>query len=494
MNLPSDARIQPPRFAPEPFGLFPLPPELRLALEAEVAGLTFEPVPEVPVYDSDYGHAVIGGISASSGVQPSIGHAPMSQALYERFYAVLTPMIEAWAGCELEPTWGYGIRSYGRGCVLHLHRDRIDTHVISCIVHVEDRSEVRWPLDFIDHDGRHHQVFFEPGTVLFYESLCPHGRLVPFQGEHYRNLYFHWRPRGWDSTPLRGMRCKYPSLETALAEWQVPAPALEEAELAPAWRDWLLTNLSRGCDPAALGARALAEGLDADAVARLLQAAPRGQALPGLSVQGLHEAPLTRTEHHPRAWRLDTPLAQVYEIPDLLSAQECEGLIHLIDSSLQPSTVTIGPGDYRTSRTCHLRDLDAPLIGVLETRLAALIGVDPTFSEPLQGQRYDRGQYFRAHTDWFEPGSREFIEHTALGGQRTWTVMVYLNQVGAGGQTRFLHLGRTFTPVPGMGLAWNNLHADGSPNPATLHESLPVEEGLKYVITKWFRALPGRNG
>jgi len=184
----------------------------------------------------------------------------------------------------------------------------------------------------------------------------------------------------------------------------------------------------------------------------------------------------------------------VYEIPDLLSAQECEELIDLIDSSLQPSTVTIGPDDYRTSRTCHLRDLDAPLIAVLEARLAALIGVDPTCSEPLQGQRYDSGQYFRAHTDWFEPGSQEFIEHTALGGQRTWTVMVYLNPVAAGGQTRFLHLGRTFTPVRGMGLAWNNLHADGSPNPATLHESLPVEEGLKYVITKWFRALPGRNG
>lgn len=488
MTLPSAARIQPPHFAPQPFGLFPLPPELVGALEAEVAALTFAPVSELPVDDSDYGRTVVGGISDARGAQPSIGHAPLSQALYDRFYEILTPRIAAWAGCPLEPTWGYGIRSYGRGCLLHLHRDRIDTHVISCIVHVQDRSDVPWPLDFIDHEGQHHRVFFEPGTVLFYESLCPHGRLVPFQGEYYRNLYFHWRPQGWDPAPLTGMRCKYPNLATALAEWTAPA------ELPPAWRDWLLTNLSRGCDPEALVTRALAEGLDAEAVSRLLQDAQRGDAAPGVSFRHLHEAPLTRAEHQPRAWRLDTPLAQVYEIPDLLSAQECDALIDLIDSSLQPSTVTIGPGDYRTSRTCHLRDLDAPLIGVLEARLAALIGVDPPCSEPLQGQRYDRGQYFRAHTDWFDPGSQEFIEHTALGGQRTWTVMVYLNPVAAGGQTRFMHLGRTFTPVRGMGLAWNNLHADGSPNPATLHESLPVEEGLKYVITKWFRALPGRNG
>ena len=492
MTVPSAARLQPPRFAPQPFELFLLPPELLGPLEAEVAALTFAPVSEVPVYDSEYGRAVVGGISDSGGARPSIGHAPLSQALHDRFYEILTPRISAWAGCPLEPTWGYGIRSYGRGCRLHLHRDRIDTHVISCIVHVEDRSDVPWPLDFIDHDGRHHQLVFEPGTVLFYESLCPHGRVVPFQGEYYRNLYFHWRPQAWDPAPLRGMRCKYPDLATALDEWAPPSEL--PSELPPAWRDWLLTNLNRGCDPAALVSRALAEGLDAEAVSHLLQDGQRVQAAPGVSFRDLHEAPLTRAEHLPRAWRLDTPLAQLYEIPDLLSAQECEALIDLIDSSLQPSTVTIGPSDYRTSRTCHLRDLDPPLIAVLETRLSALIGVEPTCSEPLQGQRYDRGQYFLAHTDWFEPGSQEFIEHTALGGQRTWTVMVYLNPVAAGGQTRFMHLGRTFTPVRGMGLAWNNLHADGSPNPATLHESLPVENGLKYVITKWFRALPGRNG
>ena len=36
------------------------------------------------------------------------------------------------------------------------------------------------------------------------------------------------------------------------------------------------------------------------------------------------EAPLTRPEHQPRARRLDTPLAQVYEVPALLSHEECE--------------------------------------------------------------------------------------------------------------------------------------------------------------------------
>jgi len=61
-------------------------------------------------------------------------------------------------------------------------------------------------------------------------------------------------------------------------------------------------------------------------------------------------------------------------------------------------------------------------------------------------------------------------------------------------QQRLEHLRRCFTPVKGLALAWNNLQADGTPNPFTLHESIPVEAGSKWVITKWFRAQMGRNG
>ena len=111
----------------------------------------------------------------------------------------------------------------------------------------------------------------------------------------------------------------------------------------------------------------------------------------------------------------------------------------------------------------------------------------------MQGQRYDSSQYFREHTDWFEPGTDEFASHTNPGGQRTWTVMICLNTVHRGGQTCFHRLGRCFTPIQGLALAWNNLMADGTPNPFTLHEAMPVEDGTKWVVTKWFRARPGRN-
>ena len=119
--------------------------------------------------------------------------------------------------------------------------------------------------------------------------------------------------------------------------------------------------------------------------------------------------------------------------------------------------------------------------------------MDPRLSEPIQGQRYDPGEYFKEHTDWFTPGTEEYITHTRVGGQRTWTVMIYLNVVERGGETFFRKLDRCFTPSPGLALIWNNLQADGTPNPFTLHEAIPVAKGHKWVITKWFRSQPGRN-
>ncbi len=277
------------------------------------------------------------------------------------------------------------------------------------------------------------------------------------------------------------------------------------AAIPDAWKEWLLHNRDRGCARQGLMDRALAQGFDREAIDAVLDEGTPPDAAPVQlfdskpSVQAMNwlrwfEAPLTRPDHQPRAWRLDTPLAQVYELPAFLGPEQCDEVIEAINSSLKPSTVTRGSNDYRTSRTCHLRQNSPELAAQLDQRFSELFGVDSRFSEPIQGQRYDPGEYFKQHTDWFSPGTKEFTTHTTNGGQRTWTVMIYLNVVERGGETCFKRLGRCFTPVPGFGLAWNNLQADGTPNPFTLHEAMPVEAGHKWVITKWFRERAGRNG
>ena len=109
----------------------------------------------------------------------------------------------------MKKAWAYGVRSYTPNSILHLHRDRCDTHVLSCIIFVDQDSEVNWPLDFYDHEYKHHQVEFEPGDVLFYESLCVHGRATPFKGNYYRNMYFHWTPTDWVKEEYRDMKCAF---------------------------------------------------------------------------------------------------------------------------------------------------------------------------------------------------------------------------------------------------------------------------------------------
>lgn len=498
-----------PRFAPTPFRLLKTPKPLQDRLEQDYRAMTFEPVEQEVQHDQAYQADVIAGISSVRSRTPDLRYAPMSEAFKQLAYEQLTPLMEQWVGQPLERSWGYGVRSYGAGSWLHMHRDRVDTHVVSCIVHVADQSNQPWPLDFIDHEAVHHRVLFKPGTMLFYESLCPHGRASEFDGDFYRNMYFHWRPKDWDPAPYQQLASKFSSVEDALQSNQ---SLRLMASIPETWRDWLILNRDRGCDREGMLERALAHGFERQALEAVLDAgvttasvASAAMQPPAASSVGAagsdqpsmlqwFEAPLTEPAHHPRAWRLDTPLAQIYEIPNLLSREECQQVIAAIDQGLQPSTVTRGSSDYRTSRTCHLRRRHAELAEMLDRRFAALLGVEPELSEPIQGQRYDPGQYFKQHTDWFAPGTDEFLTHTSPGGQRTWTLMVYLNAVELGGETCFKRLGRCFTPVPGMALAWNNLQADGTPNPFTLHEANPVEQGSKWVITKWFRAETGRNG
>ena len=179
----------------------------------------------------------------------------MSEGLMELAYAQLTPLMEEWAGQPLERSWGYGVRSYGPGSWLHMHRDRVDTHVVSCIVHVADQSNEPWPLDFIDHDAEHHRVVFKPGTMLFYESLCPHGRASEFDGAFYRNMYFHWRPKAWDPAPYQQLAAKFATVEEACQSNQ---DLKRIASIPETWRDWLLLNQGRGCDREGMLERAMA--------------------------------------------------------------------------------------------------------------------------------------------------------------------------------------------------------------------------------------------
>ena len=179
---------------------------------------------------------------------------------------------------------------------------------------------------------------------------------------------------------------------------------------------------------------------------------------------------------------------EIFIARSFLSEKECAGLIDRIDRDLKPSGLLADSPDpeFRTSQTCELSPAD-PLVDFVDNKIAAFMGMDPAFAETLQGQRYAIGQQFKPHHDFFYTDQPYWPAQEKSGGQRTWTAMAFLNNVEAGGQTFFERAGVRITPKAGNLLMWNNLDLAGEPNMYSLHQGMPVEAGVIYIVTKWFR-------
>jgi len=192
-----------------------------------------------------------------------------------------------------------------------------------------------------------------------------------------------------------------------------------------------------------------------------------------------------------RVRHVPTPRLTLLTAPKFIPSDLCQGLIELIDKDRRPSTIADANGDnyFRTSETCDLDPKEAA-VKDLEDMLFELNRIDRAHGEPVQGQRYAVGQEFKPHTDYFEPQGADFEQFCSVAGNRTWTFMIYLNEVEAGGGTRFKVIGKTFQPETGRLVCWDNRRADGSCNAATLHHGMKVRAGVKYVITKWYREKP----
>ncbi|MEL6529699.1 MAG: 2OG-Fe(II) oxygenase [Pseudomonadota bacterium] len=195
-----------------------------------------------------------------------------------------------------------------------------------------------------------------------------------------------------------------------------------------------------------------------------------------------------RLRANPLVQELGDSKTKLFTWPEFLSSGECEQLIDIIGSRIQPSPLfaerdTTG---IRTSST-HFFSQDAPETLALGRKIDDALGIKRPHAEPIQGQRYCEGEQYRSHRDYFREERQHWQRERLRGGQRSWTAMVYLNAVEAGGATEFSELELSVSPAPGTLIAWNNMNRRGRPNAKTRHAALPVEKGQKYVITQWYR-------
>lgn len=169
----------------------------------------------------------------------------------------------------------------------------------------------------------------------------------------------------------------------------------------------------------------------------------------------------------------------------LFTAGECAYLVGAAAPMLEPSVVV----DNRTGR--QVRDpvrtsdgvgftwpLENPAVHALNRRIAAASGTAVEQGEPLQVLRYRPGQEYKPHFDAI-PG---------FANQRAMTMLVWLNEDYAGGETLFMKTGAKVRGRTGDALLFRNADAEGRRDEAAAHAGLPVTRGEKLIASRWIRA------
>lgn len=195
-----------------------------------------------------------------------------------------------------------------------------------------------------------------------------------------------------------------------------------------------------------------------------------------------------KLEANPKIERVTSDKVELYTLARFLSPEECQSLCQMIDRTARPSTVYDHgfPADYRTSWSGDVDRSDA-IVQAVEKRIDTLLGIPSAYGEPIQGQRYQAGQQYKQHNDWFYTLAPYWKSESKRGGQRCFTAMAYLNTVEEGGSTAFTRANFSIPPQAGSLVIWNNATPDGFPNDDAMHAGTPVIKGAKYVITKWYR-------
>jgi prolyl 4-hydroxylase len=181
---------------------------------------------------------------------------------------------------------------------------------------------------------------------------------------------------------------------------------------------------------------------------------------------------------------------------NLLSAEECEQMVELSRGKLERSSVVNNEtGSYdvhphRTSYGTYFNRGENELISRLERRIAELVQFPLENGEPIQILHYRPGGEYRPHHDYFDPKQPGNEQVLKQGGQRIATLIMYLNDVEAGGSTVFPEVGLDVLPRRGNAVYFAYCSETGALDARSLHGGSPVGEGEKWIATKWFRERP----
>ena len=276
--------------------------------------------------------------------------------------------------------------------------------------------------------------------------------------------------------------------------------------LDKAWQNWINENVARGCAYEAMLADMLKAGIAKDVAVFNLNNRSNATSVAdqGVSNQqgGPYEQEASYLFQHDNtivtqdgqqiqvAMRVTKP--DVVLLDNFMTHDECDAFCELSKSTLTKSTVVddatgahVGH-EHRTSMGTYFTLGQNDLVKKIEARIAEITGTPVPNGEGIQILNYAGGGEYRPHFDYF-PDNTGGRVHTAKGGQRTITVIMYLNDVKAGGATVLPDINLSVYPKKGSALYFSYVNSKGQVDPSTLHGGSPVVDGEKWIATKWIR-------
>lgn len=268
--------------------------------------------------------------------------------------------------------------------------------------------------------------------------------------------------------------------------------------VTPELREWLLAQVAQGHRADRVLASMQSSGWDTgvalEAIREIMPEAANELTVDGPAMPDLVDGAGHRVQAYDR--QVDVVVAvqhpRIVVFRELLSDAECDALMELARPRLSRSeTVVNRTGESevnaaRTSQGMFFSRGEGELVSAIEARIAALLNWPVERGEGLQVLRYGVGAEYRPHFDYFDPAQPGTQAILKRGGQRVGTLLMYLNTPASGGATTFPDAGIEVQALRGSAVFF----AYGQPSPLTrtLHGGAPVQEGEKWVATKWLRA------
>ena len=203
------------------------------------------------------------------------------------------------------------------------------------------------------------------------------------------------------------------------------------------------------------------------------------------------------------AWTTPPAVRVIRDAPSMRTCEgfasppECEWLIDLARKRLQRAKIyrkDAAGHEHSHTRTNTESDYTFSnadiVLNLIRARLATAASIDPRHFEVAKLLHYEPGQQFEPHCDFQEPATPALRQEIERYGQRVATLLVYLNDDYAGGETDFPRIGVRHKGARGDALLFANVQPSGALDYDTLHAGLPPSSGVKWVLSQWVRDKP----